>query len=182
MKGEAPLNSLQLSSDEMRRLGYGVIDAVVEHWSTLRDKPAVRISSREVLEAVLREPLPLEPLSPDAAIQIVLDRVFPSIGHLNHPRFFGFIPTPSNYIGVLADLLTSGFTPFCGTWLEGSGPAEIELVTLDWLKGLFGFPAQAGEYSPVVDRLRILPRSLQCEARKLRRTAWSTCRIKRTRQ
>jgi aromatic-L-amino-acid decarboxylase len=144
MKGEAQLSSLQLSSDEMRRLGYGVIDAVVEHWSTLHDKPAVRITSREVLEAVLREPLPLEPLSPDAAIQIVVDRVFTSIGHLNHPRFFGFIPTPSNYIGVLADLLTSGFTPFCGTWLQGSGPAEIELVTLNWLKELFGFPAQAG--------------------------------------
>jgi glutamate/tyrosine decarboxylase-like PLP-dependent enzyme len=133
-----------IDPEEMRRLGYAAIDAVVDHWSHLPNKPAMRVSSRETLESLLREPMPTVGCPPSQAIQTVLEHVFNSIGHLNHPRFFGFIPTPSNYVGVLADLLTSGFTPFCGTWLEGSGPAEIELVTLGWLKELFGFSTAAG--------------------------------------
>jgi glutamate/tyrosine decarboxylase-like PLP-dependent enzyme len=31
-----------------------------------------------------------------------------------------------------------------GTWLAGSGPAEIELVTVDWLRELCGMPETAG--------------------------------------
>jgi Glutamate decarboxylase and related PLP-dependent proteins len=93
---------------------------------------------------MLNEPLPQQSSEPGAVLDAVVHRVFASIGHLNHPRFFGFIPTPGNYMGVIADLLTSGYTPFCGTWLEGSGPAQIELTTVQWLLDLFRFPAGSG--------------------------------------
>jgi glutamate/tyrosine decarboxylase-like PLP-dependent enzyme len=45
----------------------------------------------------------------------------------------------------MADTLAAGFNVFAGTWLEASGPAEIELVTLDWLRQLCGFPDSARE-------------------------------------
>src|SRR6185312_12961206 len=64
--------------------------------------------------------------------------------HPDHPRFFAFIPTPSNFVSVMADALASGLAVFCGTWLESSGPAEIELVTIDWLRQACGFSAEAG--------------------------------------
>jgi glutamate/tyrosine decarboxylase-like PLP-dependent enzyme len=33
---------------------------------------------------------------------------------------------------------------FAGTWLEASGPAQIELVTIDWLRQACGLPDSAG--------------------------------------
>ena len=68
------------------------------------------------------------------------DVVLESMIHVDHPRNFGFVPGPNNYVGVLGDLLASGFNVFAGTWLEGSGAAEVELVTLDWLRELCGLP------------------------------------------
>jgi glutamate/tyrosine decarboxylase-like PLP-dependent enzyme len=44
----------------------------------------------------------------------------------------------------MADALASGFNVFAGTWLEGSGPAVIELVTIDWLRQMVGLPPSAG--------------------------------------
>jgi glutamate/tyrosine decarboxylase-like PLP-dependent enzyme len=44
----------------------------------------------------------------------------------------------------MADTLAAGFNVFAGTWLEGSGPAQIELLTIDWLKQACGFPEGAG--------------------------------------
>lgn len=135
---------LQLGREQMRELGYRVVDLIVDHLENLPNEPAMRVRSREGLERLLREPLPRQGSAPGDVIRTVTGKVFQSIGHINHPRFFGFIPTPGNYVGVLADMLTAGYAPFCGTWLEGSGPAEIEIITLDWLKELFSFPESAG--------------------------------------
>jgi aromatic-L-amino-acid/L-tryptophan decarboxylase len=133
-----------LTPEQMREYGYRVIDALVDHYSRLRDLPAHRMATREELEVRLREPLPSAASEFDAVLQAAIENAFGSIGHLNHPRFFGFIPTPSNFVSVLGDTLAAGYTPFCGTWLEGSGPAELELVTIDWLKTLLGMPRSAG--------------------------------------
>ncbi|MBO0858993.1 MAG: aminotransferase class I/II-fold pyridoxal phosphate-dependent enzyme, partial [Chloracidobacterium sp.] len=70
--------------------------------------------------------------------------VWPNIGHVQHPRFFAFIPSPSNFVSVMADALAAGFNPFAGNWLEGSGPTQIELVTIDWLREICGLPETAG--------------------------------------
>ena len=133
-----------LTPEQMREYGYRGIDTLVDYWSGVRDQPAMRVSSRESLAALLREPLPPDASPFSDVLADAVHKPFSSIGHLNHPRFFGFIPSPSNFVSVLGDALSSGYTPFCGTWLEGSGPAEVELVTLSWLTSLFGLPPSAG--------------------------------------
>src|SRR5258708_31598764 len=64
--------------------------------------------------------------------------------HGDHPGFFAFVPSPGNFVSVMADALASGFNVFAGTWLEASGPTQIELVTIDWLRQLCGLPDSAG--------------------------------------
>jgi aromatic-L-amino-acid decarboxylase len=44
----------------------------------------------------------------------------------------------------MADALASGLNIFNGTWLEGSGPAQVELVAIDWLRQVCGLPDSAG--------------------------------------
>jgi len=140
-----PIDSkLQLSGDEMRSLGYRIVDQIIEHFETLASKPVMRVSPRVELEAELREPLPEEPTPVDALLDQLRRVVWPNIGNVQHPRFFAFIPSPSNFVSVMADALAAGFNPFAGNWLEGSGPAQIELVVIDWLREMCGLPETAG--------------------------------------
>jgi glutamate/tyrosine decarboxylase-like PLP-dependent enzyme len=44
----------------------------------------------------------------------------------------------------MADTLVSGYNPFAGTWMEASGPAQVEALTIGWLRDLFGLPDTAG--------------------------------------
>jgi aromatic-L-amino-acid/L-tryptophan decarboxylase len=46
--------------------------------------------------------------------------------------------------GVMADALASGFNVIAADWLDASGPSEVELVTVDWLRQLCGLPQSAG--------------------------------------
>lgn len=135
---------LELPPAEMRALGYRVVDLLVEHFATLRDRPVFQHTPRTLLEPRFAEPPPEAPGDPLAVLGRIERDVVPFMGHIGHPRFFAFVPSPNNFVSVLADALAAGLNPFCGTWLAGPGPGEVELVTIDWLRQLCGLPEGAG--------------------------------------
>ncbi|MGH8549379.1 MAG: pyridoxal phosphate-dependent decarboxylase family protein [Methylococcales bacterium] len=137
-------NPLQLSAHEMRALGYRVIDLIIDHFESLRDQPVTRFAHRSFLEQRLREPIPEQETDPGRLLDQIETDVLNQIMHLDHPRFFAYIPGPSNFVSVMADALATGFNVFSGSWLESSGAAMIELVTIDWLRQMFGLPETAG--------------------------------------
>ena len=135
---------LELDPERMRELGYLVVDRLVDHWATLRDQPAGRRTGREELERLLWEPPPEDGRDPEQVIRRVETEVLGHMGRVHHPRFFAFVPGPGNWIGILGDLLATGTNVFAGTWFEASGPAMVELVTVDWLRRWCGLPDEAG--------------------------------------
>jgi glutamate/tyrosine decarboxylase-like PLP-dependent enzyme len=128
----------------MRALGYRVIDMLVEHHSTLGEKSATNYRHRDELEALLREAPPSAGSDPMDVLASVESNVLSNIMYCTHPRHFAWVPGPSNYVSVLADALASGVNVCPGTWLESSGPSQIELITTEWLLELCGFPDTGG--------------------------------------
>ncbi len=135
---------LELRPDQMRELGHRVVDMLLARFVSLRDQPAHRMGQRAALEAALREPAPEQGADALAVLDRLSSDVFPHLGRLDHPRFFAFVPSPGNFVSVMADALASGFNVFAGSWLEGSAAAELELVVVDWLRDLCGLPESAG--------------------------------------
>lgn len=136
-------DALQLSREEMRSLGYRVVDLLVDHFATDNDEGTGRAPSRDELEGRLREALPEDGQDPHAVLDQVEDDILPNTMRVDNPRFFGFVPGPNNFIGVLADTLAAGFNIFSGTWISGAAAAQVELVVIDWLRELCGLPETA---------------------------------------
>jgi aromatic-L-amino-acid decarboxylase len=134
---------LSLPPDEMRRLGYRVVDRIVAHFENVGELPPIRVGDAGELRSALGGPPPEHPSDPDAALDALFDQVLPYIQHADHPRFFARIGSPSNFVSVLADAAASGFNVFAGSWTGGSGPATVELVVLDWLRSICGLPEGA---------------------------------------
>lgn len=131
---------LSLPPDEMRRLGYRVVDRIVDHFERLGELPPIRVGAAPDLSAALGGPPPEAPGDPDAALDALFEQVLPFIQHPDHPRFFARIGSPSNFVSVLADAAASGLNVFAGSWTGGSGPATVELAVLDWLRSICGLP------------------------------------------
>jgi aromatic-L-amino-acid decarboxylase len=142
--GRPDIENLELDPEELRKLGYRIVDLLVERSTTLKDLPATGWASRDRLEALFREPAPEQPRDLGEVLDRLERDLFPNFMPISHPRFFAFVPGPSNMVGALADALASGLNPFLGTWFAGAGPAEMELVTIDWLREICGFPPEAG--------------------------------------
>ena len=135
--------SLDLDPETMRKAGYQVVDWLIERIERLRESPLGSELTREDTEKLLREPMPDEPSDFARVFDEYKRKVAPYAFQLDHPRFFAFIPSAPTFAGVLAEALVAGTNFFAGTWLESSGPSQVELIVIDWFKEILDLPAQA---------------------------------------
>jgi aromatic-L-amino-acid decarboxylase len=137
-------SKLEMSPAEMRALGYRGVDLIAEHFANLPEKPVGAKGDPAALRPAFLESPPAKPV-PDAEILARVEgEVFSNILNICHPRFFAFVPGPSNFVSAMADALAAGFNVFNGSWLGGSAPAALELAVIDWFRTWCGFPAGAG--------------------------------------
>ena len=62
---------LQLSGDEMRRLGHAMVETLAAHFEGLAEGPVGRRAPREELERLLREPIPEDGRDPLGIVERV---------------------------------------------------------------------------------------------------------------
>lgn len=137
-------DGLKLTSEEMRSLASLVTDILIERIDGLEHDSAWDGEFRKVLEDQLGGPPP-EDGSPAAnVLRQVVHEVLPKAARLDHPRFFGFIPSSPTWLGILADYLAAGFNINSCTWLVSSGTSQLELTVTDWMRSWIGYPETAG--------------------------------------
>ena len=138
--GEASFGALLEDPEEMRRSGYEVVDAIVERWANLPEGPAWQGATRDHLEPLLHGPAPEEGRDLEGLLNTIFRDVMPYAGRIDHPRFLAFIPSSPTWASVLASFLIAGYNVFQGTWLESSGPSQIEVTVLDWFREWLRYP------------------------------------------
>ena len=135
---------LDIDPDEMRRLGYAAVDALVERSQGLEQGLPWRGGTRRELEPLFREACPESPGDADSVLARAVSEILPRAGRIDHPRFFAFVPSSPTWASVVGGLLANGFNIFQGTWLESAGPSQVELVVLEWFREWLGMPEGAG--------------------------------------
>lgn len=140
----ADRSRLALSEDEMRRFGYRVVDLLVDHFANIdRDRVGSKEDPRTLVPLFADEPPETGRDLNELLDQLERD-VFPNNLHVDHPRFFAFVPGPNNFISTMADAMSAGFNIFNGTWFGGSAAAAVELGVVRWLGRACEFPETAG--------------------------------------
>jgi len=133
---------MKLTREQMREIGYKVVDRLVEHFDTLPEQRAGQRRTPAELYSTLQTPFEEQGMAFDAAMAVLERDVFPNRLNNTHPRFFAFVPSPSNFVSTMADTLASGLNIFNGSWMSGSGPAALEMTVIDWLAAQCGFPQE----------------------------------------
>jgi aromatic-L-amino-acid/L-tryptophan decarboxylase len=137
-------DKLDLSADEMRALGYRVVDLIADHLAHLPEQRVGTKGDPAVLRPLFLTPPPDRPTAPDEIFATLSRDIFSNMMNVGHPRHLAFVPVCSNFVSVMADALASGFNVFSGSWLAGSGSVAVELAVIDWLRQWCGLPETAG--------------------------------------
>jgi len=129
--------------ESLRHMSAHVADWVLRDFASLPERPIGLTRSRSEMEKLLREPPPELGRDFSEVFAEFQDKVAPFAFRPNHPRFFAFIPGAPTFLATLGDWLCDGLNFFDGVWLEAAGPAQVELVVLDWFKEFLGYPQEA---------------------------------------
>ena len=134
---------LALDRETMRRMGYEVVDLLVDRIAALPDEPVLRTATRAEMEARLAEPPPSAPGDFSALLRRLDEDVLPFGAHWDHPRNFSYIPGSGTWPAALGDLIASATNIDSGAWREGAGASQLELTVLDWFREWIGYPEGA---------------------------------------
>jgi len=140
----APSAPLTLPGDEMRALGYAVIDAIVTHIEGLTTRPVA--PTLPTAPPRPPSPPPEHGTAPATVLAATRAALQDAVAH-DHPRFFAMVPSPGNFVSAMADALTAGFNNFGGLARMSPAGNAMELEALEWLRTLCGLdPGASGVF------------------------------------
>src|SRR5438105_5360932 len=135
---------LDPSADEIRDWGNSVIQLMIDYLRTLRDRGVYRhMSSREIRNR-LDAALPTKGTDFDGLLKVFREDITPFSRQNAHPRMFGYVQSPGTPLAAFADLLASVLNANLTVWRSAPAPVELERLTIDWIRQLLGFNAEAG--------------------------------------
>ena len=137
-------DSLQMPPEMMLELAHKTAGLIVERIEGLSSESPWEGDFRQELEAQLVEDPPEEGRPAAEVLERAARKILPVAARIDHPRFFGFIPSSPTWPGVLADFMVAGYQVNQCTWLTSSGPSQLELVVIDWIRSWLGYPETAG--------------------------------------
>ena len=135
-------SSLDLHEDELHEISTQVAKLVAEYVATIAERP-VRAENYagKTIESIDTElstdGVPVKQLLAECRTIIDLSR------HNGHPRFFGYVASPSTPIGAYGDLIASALNANITCWRSGPAGTEVERLVVRWLGSLIGYDAQA---------------------------------------
>ena len=136
--GRPAESSLDISEAEMRELSSRVTELVTAYFSEVSTLPVFPETSGGKTIGQIGASLPLagEPLD-----QLLNDCrvILENSRHNGHPRFFGYVASPSTPPGAFADLIASALNSNVTSWRSGPAATEIERTVVGWLASLIGY-------------------------------------------
>jgi len=135
-------SSLDVTDDVLQEISAEATKLISEYLTTIAERP-VRAENyagktTQSIDAELSaEGLPLDQLLAECRTIMDLSR------HNGHPRFFGYVASPSTPIGAYGDLIASALNANITCWRSGPAGTELERLVVIWLGSLIGYDQQA---------------------------------------
>ncbi len=123
-----------------RQQAHRMLDDMLGAIETIREQPVWQPIPNAV-RARFRAALPLKPTSLEAVHQEFMTSILPYTARNAHPGFMGWVQGGGTPVGMLAEMLAAGLNANTGG--RDQIPLEVERQVTDWVRTLFGFPAEA---------------------------------------
>src|SRR5206468_5795983 len=115
-----------------------------DYLRSLRDRGVYRHMFSRRIRNRLDAALPTKGTDFDGLLKVFREDIIPFSRQNAHPRMFGYVQSPGTPLAAFADLLASILNANLTVWRSAPAPVELERLTIDWIRQILGFKAEAG--------------------------------------
>ncbi len=138
------MDKLILPPEEIRTLGRAAVEQIAGYYEGLAGRPVLVPTTSRALRDLLDEPLPQAGVPFDILLKTLDEVVARYSRHSAHPRFFGYISSPGTPVTAIGSMLAAALNTNVTCWRSGPAATDLEHLTIDWMKQILGYPAEAG--------------------------------------
>jgi aromatic-L-amino-acid decarboxylase len=136
-------SDLELSPEEMIRMGETTVKAVVDHIANLPEASCNNLDQYPQVVDLVAEPPPDEGMDYEPVLDFLMNRAIPSSITHPHPAFMGYIPGGGLYPSAIADFIAAATNRYVGVSFAAPVLARMERAVLDWFGQWMGYPDSA---------------------------------------
>jgi aromatic-L-amino-acid/L-tryptophan decarboxylase len=125
---------------EFRAQAHRMLDDMLGSIEHIREVPVWQPIPEDV-RSCFREELPFKPATLEQLHEQFMTRILPFTARNAHPGFMGWVQGGGTPVGMLAEMLAAGLNANLGG--RDQIPLEVERQITEWMRSLFGFPAEA---------------------------------------
>ena len=135
-------SSLDIDERALDEITRQATELVAEYFKTIAERPVRAENFAGKTTAAIDLELPAEGVPLEQLLH-VCRTIFDLSRHNGHPRFFGYVASPSTPIGAYADLIASALNANITCWRSGPAGTELEQLVVRWLGSLIDYDADA---------------------------------------
>ncbi|UCE40852.1 MAG: aminotransferase class I/II-fold pyridoxal phosphate-dependent enzyme [Candidatus Aminicenantes bacterium] len=137
------VTNLELSTDEMLRMGESALRSVIDHIARLPVSSCNGLDRYNQVMELLSEPPPEKGMDFEPVFDYLINQAIPaSITH-PHPAFMGYIPGGGLYASAIADFIAAATNRYVGVSFAAPVLAQLEKTVLDWFVEWMMYPDSA---------------------------------------
>ncbi len=135
--------TLELSSEELRRLIESATERILAYIESLPRQPSASPEGGADLARSLSEPLPESGRPAEELLDLLFQRVIPKGFNTAGPGYLAYIPGGGIPHAAVADLIADATNRYVGVFAAAPGLAQIETNVVSWFCQIAGYPTTA---------------------------------------
>ena len=138
------MTALNLNEQEIEQAGKLLTEFLRNLEKSARSRAVVPALDRSILTEILEAPFAETRVGIDELFRDIAEKIVPHSTATAHPRFLAYVLSPPHGIAPFAEAIAAALNQNCNFWQLSPAASVIERKVVEWLAGLFGYPAAAG--------------------------------------
>lgn len=120
------------------------VQSYVAAQNDIKSEKIMQVANDETIARLRHCGIPEKGRAVKEVIKEMVEDIYSNQVIMQHPRWFGFVPSPVSLLSWLGDIMTNAYDPHAGSWMQSSAASCIEQEVISWMCRQAGYPTASG--------------------------------------
>lgn len=130
----------QSEREQLREAIPEFVQSFLDFHENMKSEKVMQLAGGDTIQKLRNKGIPQSGRPLKEVMEEMTQDVYANQILMQHPRWFGFIPSPVSLLSWLGDIMTNAYDTHAASWLQCSGGSCIEQEVIRWMCARASYP------------------------------------------